>query len=395
MGIRKVNAPGLREIVGQGRAIGRLQRAMQQDRVPHAFLFAGPAGVGRRTTAEAFAKALLCPTPRRDEHPDTPGASPGDAGSGSPFLDACGRCDDCRMMEAGSHPDFQLVHKELAHYHDDPQVRARKMQELGIPVIRSFLIARAYRAPSRGRAKVFVVLESELMSNPAQNALLKTLEEPPAGVTIILICSKPERLLPTTLSRCATIRFDPLPAEFVRQRLEAEGVGSEEAQFWAAFTDGSVGRALRLGEQGMYEIKRDLVARVSGLTAEGDGKLSEHLTKVAEKLAAAAISAVRKDSGIELAASLASRRATGIMLELIAGVYRDALTLGTGADRPIANADQREDVERIAGRFDPLELVEILEALHRCEQLLWRNVNQKIVWDNVVITCTSAAPLGV
>ena len=181
----------------------------------------------------------------------------------------------------------------------------------------------------------------------------------------------------------------------MRQRIEAEGVGGEEAEFWAAFTDGSVGRALRLAEQGMYEIKRDLVARVSGLTAGGDGKLPEHLTKVAEKLAAAAISAVRKDSGIELAASLASRRATGIMLELIAGVYRDALTLATGADRPIANADQREDVERIAGRFDPLELAEILEALHRCEQLLWRNVNQKIVWDNVVITCTSAAPLGV
>ena len=104
------------------------------------------------------------------------------------------------MMAAGSHPDFQMVYKELAQYHDELSVRLRVMQDLGIDVIRSFLIYPAYRAGNRGRGKVFVVLEAELMSFPAQNALLKTLEEPPAGVRIILITSRPDSIVSVSVT---------------------------------------------------------------------------------------------------------------------------------------------------------------------------------------------------
>ncbi len=297
-------------------------------------------------------------------------------------------------MDAGSHPDFHLVYKELARYHDDSKVRDRVMQDLGIDVIRSFLIAPAYRAASRGRGKVFQVREAELMSAAAQNALLKTLEEPPPGVTIILLAERTEQMLPTTLSRCSVVRFGFLPRDFVVARLYEAGVKREEAEFWAAFTEGSVGRALRLAGQGMYAIKQDMLSRLAGMGKVGDAELGEHLTKRMEALAAAEVKAVKEEAGAELSAFLASRRAAGAMLELIASFYRDAMKLSLARDAagapPLTNADQSREIHALAGRFTSSQLAEIISQLSEFEELLWRNANPKIIWDNAVITCASA-----
>lgn len=380
--------PAFQDIVGQEQAIERLQRGLRGGRLPHALLFAGPAGVGRRTTALALARTLLCS--------EAMGQQPaGGKKAEATFIQACGRCDDCRMSEAGSHPDLNLIYKELARYHDDAQVRSRVMQDLSIAVIRDFLIARAGRSPARGRGKVFIVLEADLMSIAAQNALLKTLEEPPSGVTIILISQRPEQLLPTTLSRCAMIRFGLLPRQFVLDKLIECGMEQAEAAFWASFTAGSVGRASRLAGQGMYEVKCELIDKLSQLGPEGDAQLGEHLTKVADALATKAVAEAKKADGAELSKTLAARLAAGAMLELIAEAYRDGLGLAAGAERPITNQDQLTAVKALAGRFRPEQLAEIIEALSRCEQLLWRNVNPRIVWDNVAITCSSARPLSV
>ena len=297
------------------------------------------------------------------------------------------------MMAGGAHPDFYLIYKELAQYHDDAAVRDRVMQELSIEVIRSFLISPAYRSAARGRGKVFVVLEAELMSIPAQNALLKTLEEPPSGVTIILISQRPEQLLPTTLSRCATVRFGLLPREFVMGRLTEAGVGEEEAQFWSAFTAGALGKALRLAQEQMYEGKREILERLAGLESGGEGELGEYLAKRMDSLAQSAVDASKKQDGASLSKTLASRRAAGTILELIASALRDSLKLSTGAELPLVHADQAPAVRRLADRFQASQLAEILEQLGEYERLLWRNVNPKILWDNVAITCVSAASL--
>ena len=123
--------------------------------------------------------------------------------------------------------------------------------------------------------------------------------------------------------------------------------------------------------------------------------LSEHLSKLTDKLATQAVADAKKESGAELARTLASRRAAGTMLQLIASAYGDAMALAAGADRPAVHADQLPAIRAIAERFEPAELAEIVESLSRYEQLLWRNVNAKTVWDNVVITCASAAPLRI
>jgi DNA polymerase-3 subunit delta' len=364
---------GLNDIIGQEPALQQLHTAMRDGRMPHAFLFIGPAGVGRRTTALALAATLLC----KKKSGDPP--------------QACGTCEDCKMLAAGTHSDFQLIYKELARFHDDSSVRNRVMQDLGIDVIRHFLIGPAGRAPTRGSHKVFVVLETELMSIAAQNSLLKTLEEPPPGVTIILICAKPDQLLPTTLSRCAQVNFRRLPAAFVAQKLEEfeNGIAPSEARFWAGYTQGSIGEALKLARAGMYEIKCDVLNHLARLSSGGDVDTAEHFADLTDKLATQAVSAAKKRDGAELSKSLASRQATGTMLEIIAGVYGDALTLATGARRDLTHSDQSSAVEIIAGRFTPTQLACIIESLSQYEQLLWRNVNPKIVWDNVVITCGS------
>jgi len=382
--------PQLLDIVGQDAAISRLELALAGERMPHAYLFVGPTGVGRRTTATALARTLLCAQP----------ASIPNAGrfpsldAAFPLRQACGQCQDCRMLTAGSHPDFHPVYKELAQYHDDPKVRSRVMQELGIDVIRSFLIERAGRSASRGRGKVFVVTEAELMSQAAQNALLKTLEEPPAGVTIILIARQGERLLPTTRSRCSLVRFLPLPRDFVRRRLTEEGIKPTEADFWAGFTAGSLGRALRMSSRGMYALKREILRQIASPPADGKASLGERLAAAADQLADEAVAEAKQADGSALAKTLASRQAAAAMLELIAGAFGDALTLTTGADRPLVHADQHQAVAALAERFGPDQLAEIIEQLSDYERLLWRNVSSKLLWDNVAITSQAGCRLG-
>lgn len=370
----------LPDIIGQSSAIERLESYLAVDRMPHALLFAGPDGVGRETTALALAAVLLCESPQTNL-----------AGQHT----ACTTCQSCRLLASGNHPDVQRVYKELARYHEDAAIRGRKMQALSIAVIESFLLKPAGRAATQGRGKVFIVREAELLSIDAQNAMLKILEEPPAGTSIILVCNKPDLLLPTTRSRCGLVRFGPLPHDFVVQKLTAADVDPAEAAFWAAFTDGSVGQALDLAEAGLYDIKRDVIEQLAALSPSGDASLGEHLAKTSDGLAEAEVKRIKKTAGADLAKTLATRRAAASMLQLIAAAYRDALTLASDAQRPLINSDQSRAIEAIAARLGPQQIAEILEQLSRYERLLWRNVAAKTVWDNVVLSCASAAPLNV
>jgi DNA polymerase-3 subunit delta' len=254
------------------------------------------------------------------------------------------------------------------------------------------LIVPAGRLPGRGRGKVFVVLEAELLSESAQNALLKTLEEPPRGVTIILICAQVAGLLPTTLSRCARVNFVPLPRSFVRERLLAAGIKPPEADVWGAYTEGSLGAALRLAEQDMYRIKCDLLKRLAEPGPADETDLGEHLAKVAEDLTGRAIAKVKQEQDADLSKLLAHRRVGAELLALVASFFRDALTLATGIDRPLTHADQRQAVVSLAGRFSALELARITEQIDEFERLLWQNVNPRLIWDNVALAAASAVP---
>src|SRR5687768_7537167 len=160
------------DIFGQDAAIDFLRRALHADRLPHALIFTGPAGVGKGTTASALAKLFLCEKPRDD----------------SP----CGKCDSCRVFDAGNHPDFHFVYRQLIRLDKETS----KARDLSIDVVRDFVIGPAGRKTVMGRGKAFVLKEADLMNAAAQNALLKTLEEPLGRTLIILLTDQPAALLP-------------------------------------------------------------------------------------------------------------------------------------------------------------------------------------------------------
>ena len=220
----------LRDIFCQDRAIGILQRGWAADRLAHAYIFAGLEGVGKYRTAHEWAKLLLCQNPRLKKD------------KSEPFADSCGSCESCTLLEAGSHPDYAYVYKELREYTRDGKDKPPPV-DLPIDVIREFLIEPVAIRPARSRRKVFVVSEAEKLNVNSQNALLKVLEEPPHYCTIILLCTRLEQLLPTTKSRCQTIRFGPIDDARIVSQLTGMGLGAKEAAFFARLAQGSLGLA--------------------------------------------------------------------------------------------------------------------------------------------------------
>jgi DNA polymerase III subunit delta' len=242
----------LSDIIGHERALESLRSACASDRIHHAWVFAGPRGVGKRTTAVAFGALLLDPTTA----PDLAGELAPEPGS---------HCQ--RLIEAGNHPDFAIITKEQAALSEDADIRNRKQTTIPKQVLVERLIEPSTLAGSdaskgaRAR-RVFVVDEAELMgppygNNPAQNALLKTLEEPPPGVVIILVTSDENRLLPTIRSRCQRVTFGRLTgAEMERWRAERAGddvraLGDDAWSWVKRFADGSPGVATLASETGL------------------------------------------------------------------------------------------------------------------------------------------------
>ncbi len=193
-------------IRGQARALDLLRQALDAGRVPHALLFSGPDGVGKRQTALELAKALNCAGP-------------------APERDACDVCPSCRLADRRAHPDVLAV---------APEGRSLKIDQ--IREVERHVALSTYT----GRRKVAIVDAAESMTPQAQNAFLKTLEEPPLGAVLILISSAPTTLLPTVRSRCQEVRFGPLPDEVVAALLVEDGIAPEDARRAAGLGAGSL-----------------------------------------------------------------------------------------------------------------------------------------------------------
>ncbi len=219
-------------IHGQDWAISLLRRGIETCRLPHALLFTGPQGVGRCLTAVTVAKVLNCL-------------------QGTPE-DCCDRCLACTKIAKGVHPDVHLVTPEGASLKID-QIRG--------------LTQEATLKPYEGRRKIFILDHVETMTDQAQNALLKTLEEPPGTAVLVLIAPEASALLPTITSRCSQIRFGPLSEHAVAARLLEEGSDDEDAHFLASLAGGSLGRAQELRNSPLKEI-RGLVEQAFALPAE-------------------------------------------------------------------------------------------------------------------------------
>ncbi|GAH35818.1 unnamed protein product, partial [marine sediment metagenome] len=163
----------LKEIFCQGKAIGILQRAFSADKMPHAYIFAGAEGVGKFKTAREWAKLLLCKNPINEKIENADFAD--SCGSSRPLEMGRGSCESCRLLEAGSHPDFNPVYKELIQFTKDGKDRKTPV-DLPKDVIKEFLIEKVSTRPTLSERKVFIVSEAEKLNAASQNSLLKVLE---------------------------------------------------------------------------------------------------------------------------------------------------------------------------------------------------------------------------
>lgn len=338
------------DILGQSSALDWLRRAYRADRLPHGLIFAGPAGVGKATTARALAALFLCEQPC--------GELP------------CGSCASCRAMESGNHPDYHVITKELIRYHD--QTGKSKAIDLSIKVIVPEMVEPAGRKAVMGRGKVFVVEQAELMNAAAQNAMLKTLEEPAGRTLIVLLTDQPGALLATIRSRCQTVQFAALDDALVRKQLESRGIDPATAADAARLAGGSLGVALKWVEDDVVAPARDLERQLDGLfTGRPLDDLPGWFKRAADAYAEKQLERDKLGSK-----DAATRDGLSLYLRLAAEHARRRLARAS---------DDPDDLERTCAAID---------ALARAEQYLDANVNIPLVFQQLAVALDGGAKAG-
>ncbi len=313
-------------IIGHERQKEVLERAVRQGRLAHAYLFAGPEGVGKRLMVLALVRTLFCVEER-----------------------GCGECPPCRKVDHHNHPDLHIL---------EPDGSSIKIEQ--VRNIQRDLNLR----PHEAKRKVCLIEAAELMTVGAANALLKTLEEPRGDTLLILLSSQPQRLLETIRSRCQPLCFARQPLELLRDALQSQlGVSDAEAHVLAALADGSFKKAFGKDRQLYLEERRNLLKTLTGLSP---GSILPIL-EFAEQLAA-------------------DKTALPDILEIFQAFYRDVLLAVHGRDAAeLVNLDLVEKVRRVAARENAAGILLKLEALGQAHRQLERNLNTQLVVENLLL----------
>lgn len=338
-------ATGFDSIRGHARVIDTLQRAVRGDTVAHAYLFAGPEGVGKELVARTFAAALVC-----DRRPDGP----------------CGVCSACVRAGHGSHPDVVTVWRTRLERKSDEWVET-VVQFITIDRIREVSKVARY-SPVEARQRVILIREAETMNEPAANALLKTLEEPVSATVFVLLTARPHLLLPTILSRCQRVSFGALDRASIRQILtedlpEARRVEAAKADLVAAMADGSVSAALAL------------------IDTDAIGHREEWLDRFVSLNDAA------PDQVLAVAAAMAEDKARMVVvLDLLRLWVRDLLLVQSGAAAELlTNHDRAAAIASLAMRRPADRLLADLDLVTETERALRGNVNPRLAAERLLL----------
>ncbi|MDR1000146.1 MAG: DNA polymerase III subunit delta' [Clostridiales bacterium] len=244
-----------KNIYGHDRIARSLRQSIANNRLSHALIFDGEEGIGKTTMANALAQTLQCErrmiNPGREDmsgtdisyDANTPNIDPTMINADT--LDACGHCVSCRAFQNNNHPD--VIH-----------VRAEK-KSIGIDDVREQINRQTQSKPYRYRYKIFIIHRADTMTVQAQNAILKTLEEPPSFAIFILLSENINAFLPTLISRCVVFRFKPLPVPLVKEYLVDHGMEDERADFYSIFSQGNIGGALKLSQSETFLEMRETV----------------------------------------------------------------------------------------------------------------------------------------
>ena len=317
------------EIAGQERAVRLLRSALERGQPHHAYLFAGAAGIGKELLARLFAQAANC----ESEAARRP----------------CGSCPACATIARGTHPDVQWVMPQSEAVArgllTKADLEAAPSRDIRVDEVRA-LSRRLSLMAARGRRKLAVLVPAEALNERAQNALLKTLEEPPPSTTFILVSEQPDALLPTVRSRCARVQLAPLPQRILVEQLVKRGAPKDEAQTRAARAQGSLGRALAMD--------------------------AEELARGGELLRAveAAVAAPDEREALDLAEAAGERDAARTVADAVQSWTRDLLVAQAGG--AVEAQDLSVLASEIAARIESQRLLrqaalcaEVVEALEQ------------------------------
>jgi len=388
----------LSDVKHQAAAQRMIQRALQRDRFPHAYIFHGPDGVGKEMVARGLGQLLLCPAPAHREFP------PRDAHpiGLNELRMGCGTCADCRMVMADTHPDWHLIYRQLNRDHPDPDVRKRKGLDIGVDVLRHFVIDRVALTPSRARAKVFVIREADRITPQAQNALLKTLEEPPGTTFIILLAASLDRLLATTQSRCQVVAFDILPADFVMKKLGdlLPQLSGDQREWYSRMSDGSLGLALESAEDQLFDVNQRVVAELAKWATGGGSANSKPWMEEAESLGER-----HRKRDPDITDTEATRRGMKTVFRLAAAWFADVIRVSQdlGADRPsqsslfegapasarreslaILNQSQSAPLAKAAAQTDAETAAAAIQRIVQAERQLDLNATPQLIMETLV-----------
>jgi DNA polymerase-3 subunit delta' len=330
------------QIIGQEKAKNILQKAIDRGRLPHAYLFTGIPGIGKTTTARALAMALNCPEATNGE--------------------SCGTCPICRQISGGNSPDFLVVERES----NSQVIKVEQMRDVN----------RSLGFAPFGKYRVCVFEQAERMNLEAANSFLKTLEEPPPGNIMVLNAIEPRDLLPTIVSRCQRVRFQPIARdEIARWLVKKKNVGVDTAGILASVSDGSLGIAAAICEGDFLEKRLHWLSKVENLALIPGGKAFDVAVSCADDA---------KKMGLESN----ERGSSGAldMLKVWGSWYRDvALLRANGPGNLIVNSDFIGELKKIAGRFNMENILESIWAIDQAYRDLKRMRNIRLVIEYTVM----------
>jgi DNA polymerase III subunit delta' len=327
---------GFSQIVGHQKQVEIIRQALNHGRLHHAYLFVGAEGVGKKTIAIGLAKAIHC-----------------SAATG----DFCGACPDCARIQDTNHPDIRII-EPLAG-----------KKEISIQQIRELEKELNFRSFS-GKKKIAILDPATLMNLSAQNALLKTLEEPPRDSLLILIAANGGALLPTLRSRCLRISFGPLARDLVSGFLVSrKGLEADTAEFLAAMSLGSLGAVVSIDTQELLERRREWVRLISDLGV-GDYRAA---TDAAEILAGSKEDSLR-------------------FLEWVESWFRDLLVYSTTRNpQVVVNIDMLPQIQQRSAATDCERLFSRIAEAKAAIAGIQRNLNRRMVIEDLLLNTVEAS----
>ena len=344
--------------LGQAPAVEALQRALTSGRAAHAYLFAGPAGMGKATAARDFAAALNCEATSKP----------------------CGECRSCRDTYAGRHPDVELV--APGGLCDDPDHRDHaESRDLRICQIRRLERVLSL-TPYGGGRRVAIIDAADTLHVEAANAFLKTLEEPPDGTVIVLLVEREERLPETVRSRCQRVVFRRVRRETIEEALVAAGAAPDQAETIAAAAAGRLGWARRALGDASLVTERSQMLDVALRVAHG-GRL--------ERFGWAAEAGGRNESG---GRSAEVRDRYFRELDVWESWWRDVLAAGAGAAGGFVNQERERELRAEGKIYDAGAIVTFLRSLMATREHLYANVDPQLALENLMLDLPHAAAGG-